>query len=936
MKFGLTFAMGVILALVLQLLPSLPAPSAQAYPAVTSFNFSDPNDPNASLIHHQDPNTNTYYLTVDQGSNTGQFYLQLPPNTYYVSNTFHAGCTWTGLQSTWAPDQSEYTYDLVSSKFATGCPPDPTTLASEATFTLDFYDLEEWQGMTPNQTLLFTYTVKIIAQSNADNWNFGLNLLNEDNGFVPSWPEAILAKRSWQIMPEPTGVIRPGYVFSGWREFELTSTDWIATGTTFVPGEVYKLDHSIFIKPIWILDEPSGSFSIGGESWPLTDQDENYVALDNTTPGTLSYVIGSVGDYEIALYHPYTSITQNQSSSDPAAIFSSTNSVRNLNATSTSLTYDDECLADPTLIRSCNLLTLVVKIYSPSGASESVSRFNIMLRTEGDGEFCAMYSDLEGYDSGSLTSQCSIRQGWVQLPGSGLSSYRNYDGNSFLLDERDFDEPSFYASSFSIPGPDEGGGLNSFYPLFADTEFVTNWQEDVLILPRTIDLFGNRLVPRQCTDADLGRTASREICFDLLGSANSTVRTIVPEDYTYYFELDFEAEGINSQGESEYEISVDLPDVSNASMLLSGYCGFEICHLVDEQSETTPTVFIPESEMCYDACEDTVYNLELGIGSVANTQYTEITLRFIDVPGGVRNSIFDVHFDSNGADSGEMPDGVASPVWIEAPSTRNLYKAGYMAVGWSLNPNGDGEVFRKKLPITEERTFYAKWVPANVIDFYKFESDSQAYASFRVEHGFAYLFYQVFEYQLTDPTTSGRQFVGWSLTATNQSPIILDDYQFSESTRLYAIWTSPQSVPQTPVSSSPGSGNSGGTPVNAPIVEIAPEITPITPIAEVEPTPTPAPTSKKTSLGINRKGGYTYLSARVPIKYANKTAVVEVKRFIKGEVRYIRLGVSRTKSNVIQQAATMTFKFKKSLKQNDLIRVKVAGTQVIKQIAGSI
>lgn len=912
------FAAAIVIALFLSLLTLTTPPSAQANPAITSLIFVDVDDPYAELIAHHDPTNHTFYLTVNQALTSGRFELEVPPNTFHVDQTFTAACTTSGLNQTTSNDYSSFTFDLVSSKFQSGCQPNPTSLVSEATFTLKLYDLDEWTNMALSPTLYATYTIRIIAQSNADYENFYLNLLEEDGSFSQI-DSGIIARRSWQVMPSGSIVSRSNYIFMGWAEYDWQTNQ--PTGVTFEAGEVFKLNRNYFVKPVWVLDEPFGTIHINSEAYLLADGSEDYIALDNLTPGTFSFIVNATGNYEISLVHAYTN---NNRGADPSAVsarYSSGDISRTFSASSTALNYDATCFGNPALLRDCNLLTVVIEVDSPSGNSTSASFMNIMLRSAGDGEYCATFSDLEGHNSGSTRTQCTISQGWIELPGEDEPSFETFDGNGFLFDERPFGAPSYYAQTFAIAGPEVGIGIGTYYPLFSSTEFVTTWFEDYWTLPESIHIFGNELRPVICDADDPGSPESqqREVCVELLDVSGSAVATYSPEYDVHYLTLDFEAEPNISSSEAVYLVDVDMGGVSRQYMSLSGYCGTELCHQANEE-DGTPTVLIPQSEMCLITCSDTIYELVVGMGTYTGNDYREIRLNFFDAAPNDTNDYW-VLFDTNGAESGATLFAISgTKSWANVPSTEDLLKTGYMATAWGADPLGTYGTFRRKIPISSNRTIYAYWKPANKVDFFKFESDANPYASFRVEQDWPYLFEQVFSYELTDPTTAGRNFLGWSLTPTNQQEIDVYNHEFTQSTNVYAMWSA---LPANNQNSSWQNGSNSGAGQSPSQVEAKPE----------EKSNSSPP---KTSIGIERNNGLTTLKATVPVKYANQNATFEIKRYIRGQVRYYLLGKARTKVSALGSSAEMSFNFKLALKSNDLFRIKVNGIEVIKRRAGTI
>ncbi|MFM1784697.1 MAG: hypothetical protein RLZZ579_974 [Actinomycetota bacterium] len=828
-----------------------------------------------------------YYINIydHDFSSNGDISLQLDleADTYFEQILF-VGCTTKALPTSDAGLTK--TLALSTADFASGCAPDPLEPTGSATLTLRLHSLSDWQSAVPN-TPYTEYVFHIIYRLGNDSWNFAFNELNDFGHYLGA--PAISSRRQWVQVPTSSSQTKSGFVFGGFRDRD--------TEDIYLPGEPILLDRDFDAFINWIEDVPSGTLTLEGIPYNFGDPDIEYVALD--VGSRLDYEVEGSGDYVIRLF--------DSTGSAISAFATNQNiTISGIVGTPSGLPTNPFCSdPDPAV---CNIFTLTLTIYSPSGTSSTTSTYKVLRRTNLN-QVCAGYESINVVLDVASTTSCQLRQDWIIVDAGMPDDIVESNGHTFFLHKY-----TDISNSASI-------APQSFYPLFEDTTFVAIWEIDNAT-PSEITLFGNRFQVDVCLSQ--GPNPQIELCLQEIGGGSRLFRQY---DETFYLELEFiPSNPLASSQSHTYPISFSMAVGSSGTWNLFSVCCDPNLELSDERNlEDNPAFDYQASEICTDSGCARVFTAGAEFASFTEELFLDFDFEILRIyPQD--STVYTMEFDLHGAVTGSQPVSIsATASWVIAPEVDDYEKPGFMSMGWSALDNwtlyGDNNAEPiyggSMVPLIEDLYLYNAWYEAHVITFYAGQN-AAPHHQFTQFRGFL----DAYQYFLmpTPVDPQNRAFIGWGATQSSSVQVDFSDLILEQDTNFYAIWgplaNQVSNNPQPHVISNP-----------APVISPPPVVENPAPVVEIL-----LPKPKTTSLKFNRINGISYVDIRLPYKYAGKPSTFEVKRFINGRVRYIVL--STRKSTVAQNEfgearSRVLFSFKVVLKPTDTIRVKVAGVEVM-------
>lgn len=254
--------------------------------------------------------------------------------------------------------------------------------------------------------------------------------------------------------------------------------------------------------------------------------------------------------------------------------------------------------------------------------------------------------------------------------------------------------------------------------------------------------------------------------------------------------------------------------------------------------------------------------------------------------------------------------------WIDWPEDLQDTQVAHF-VGWTSNSVNDGDplVLSSRLPmfpVLQNEEIRPVWLPYYLVSFYRGDSllgEVQTYGAGTYGQTIT-AFYSNSGF---DPTAGG--FLHWSLTPGGSA--ISSSAEHLSATTLYAVYQG-NGQQNDQVSNVPNQGSNNPAPPN-----------PVVPSNPATGGNSSSPDSNwKTRVFIDYANGITTIKAYVPAKYANKTARLEIKRIIRGKVRYYLIG--KTGTALENNKAVMIFRVKLRIKTVDFFRIKINGIQVIR------
>jgi len=826
------------------------------------------------------PEVREYYINIydHDFSYNGDISLELELEAdTYVEHLFNVACTTKGLPITDIGQTKILT--LATSDFASGCAPNPLDPWGSATLTLRLHSLADWQSMEPN-TPYTEYVFHIIYRLGNDNWNFGFNELNDAGQWLGA--PAFTSRRHWVQVPSSSAQTKSGFVFGGFIDRD--------TEEIYLPGEPLLMDRSFDVFINWIADEPSGSLTLEGTLYNFGDPQIEYLALD--VGSRLDYEVEASGDYVIRLFDSTGSAISSYATNQNITI-------SGIVGTPSGLPTNPFCSdPDPAV---CNIFTLTLTIYSPSGSTSTTSTYKVLRRTNTN-QVCVSYESINVALDVDSTTSCQLRQDWIIVDAGVPEDIVESNGNTFFLHKY-----TDISNSAGIPP-------QSFYPLFEDKTFVAIWEIDNAT-PAEITLFGNRFEVDVCLSQ--GPEPQVELCLQEIGGLSRLFRQY---DETFYLELEFKPSNPLASSQSHtYPISFSMAAGSSGTWNLFSTCCDPNLDLSDEHELENSSAFVyQESDIC--AGSGCVRVFSAGADFISFTEELSIDFDFEILRIYPQDStVYTMEFDLNGAVTGSQPASISGTAsWVIAPEVDDYAKHGFMSMGWSEldnwtlfgNNNPEPIYGSSMVPLIEDLYLYNAWYDSCQVSFYASEN-GPPHHEFNQFHGYIDYFKYLSMPSPVDP--NNRTFLGWGDSSTSSVPLDLEDLIFTQDTSFYAIW-SPQ-VPQS---------NTAPPAVSSPVVVVSPN-----PIVESE-----TPKQSSTSLKINRINGITYAEIGLPSKYAGRPSTFEVKRFINGKVRYYILSSRRSIAITNDQGEAISkivFSFKLALKPTDTIRVKVEGIEVMKR-----